>query len=84
MFLDDLQWLDLQWLDPASLDLLAHLLTTPDERALLVIGAFHSGRLAVLELLAAQAVISLESARLYADLQQENAERRRPRTRRAS
>jgi light-regulated signal transduction histidine kinase (bacteriophytochrome) len=43
----------------------------------LVSGAFIPSRLAVLELLAAQAAISLETARLYADLQQENAERRR-------
>jgi predicted ATPase/signal transduction histidine kinase len=43
----------------------------------LVSGAFVPGKLAVLELLAAQAAISLETAQLYADLQQENAERRR-------
>jgi predicted ATPase/signal transduction histidine kinase len=39
--------------------------------------AFTAGRLVVLELLAAQAAISLENARLFTDLQQENAERRR-------
>jgi signal transduction histidine kinase len=36
---------------------------------------FTSGRLAVLELLASQAAISLKNAELYADLQQENSER---------
>jgi PAS domain S-box-containing protein len=39
--------------------------------------AFTPDRVAVLEFLASQAVISLENARLYADLQTENAERRR-------
>jgi C4-dicarboxylate-specific signal transduction histidine kinase len=39
--------------------------------------AFTSERIAVLELLASQAAISLEHAQLYADLQQENIERRR-------
>lgn len=39
--------------------------------------AFTPGRVAVLELLASQAAISLENATLYADLQQENADRRR-------
>ncbi|MDB5866399.1 MAG: multi-sensor signal transduction multi-kinase, partial [Betaproteobacteria bacterium] len=39
--------------------------------------AFTSDRVAVLELLASQAAISLENARLYADLQQENSERKR-------
>jgi signal transduction histidine kinase len=43
----------------------------------LTAGAFTSGRIAVLELLASQAAISLEHAQLYADLQQENIERRR-------
>jgi GAF domain-containing protein len=38
---------------------------------------FTSARFAVLNLLASQAAISLENARLYADLQKENAERRR-------
>jgi PAS domain S-box-containing protein len=38
---------------------------------------FTSGRIEVLELLASQAAISLENATLYADLQQENAERMR-------
>jgi PAS domain S-box-containing protein len=38
---------------------------------------FTSDRIAVLELLASQAAISLENARLYADLQKENAERER-------
>jgi PAS domain S-box-containing protein len=37
---------------------------------------FTSARLAVLNLLASQAAISLENARLYADLQKENAERK--------
>jgi predicted ATPase/signal transduction histidine kinase len=37
---------------------------------------FTSDRLAVLELLASQAAISLKNAQLYADLQQENRERR--------
>jgi len=39
--------------------------------------AFTSERLTVLELLASQAAISLENALLYADLQQENSERKR-------
>jgi signal transduction histidine kinase len=39
--------------------------------------AFTSDRVAVLELLASQAAISLENALLYADLQQENSERKR-------
>src|SRR4029077_18066216 len=39
--------------------------------------AFTSERIAVLELLASQAAISLEHAQLYADLQQENIERKR-------
>jgi predicted ATPase/signal transduction histidine kinase len=43
----------------------------------LTAGAFTSDRIAVLELLASQAAISLEHAQLYADLQQENIERRR-------
>jgi PAS domain S-box-containing protein len=38
---------------------------------------FTPGRIAVLELLASQAAISLENARLYAHLQQENAQRKR-------
>ena len=38
---------------------------------------FTSARFAVLDLLASQAAISLENARLYADLQMENAERKR-------
>ncbi|MDB5411309.1 MAG: domain S-box-containing protein, partial [Rhodospirillales bacterium] len=38
---------------------------------------FTSGRIAVLELLASQAAISLENAALYFDLQRENADRRR-------
>jgi PAS domain S-box-containing protein len=42
----------------------------------LVTSAFTGDRLAVLELLAAQAAISLENARLYADARRENAERR--------
>jgi PAS domain S-box-containing protein len=37
---------------------------------------FTSARLAILNLLASQAAISLENARLYADLQKENAERK--------
>jgi predicted ATPase/signal transduction histidine kinase len=40
-------------------------------------GAFTPDRTAVLDVLAAQAAISLETARLYADLREENAERRR-------
>ncbi|MCY1065191.1 AAA family ATPase [Nannocystis sp. RBIL2] len=43
----------------------------------LVTGAFTAARLSVLELLASQSAISLENAVLYADLEQENAERRR-------
>ncbi|MBV8142321.1 MAG: GAF domain-containing protein, partial [Verrucomicrobia bacterium] len=43
----------------------------------LTAGAFPSERIALLELLASQAAISLEHAQLYADLQQENIERRR-------
>ncbi len=43
----------------------------------LVTGAFTSGRLTVLELLASQSAISLENAMLYTDIEQENAERRR-------
>jgi PAS domain S-box-containing protein len=39
--------------------------------------AFTSERLTVLELLASQAAISLENALLYADLQQENSDRKR-------
>ena len=39
--------------------------------------AFTSSRVAVLELLASQAAISLENARLYSDLQQENTDRKR-------
>src|SRR5262249_39866773 len=42
----------------------------------LVARAFTADRLAVLELLASQAAISLENARLYSDLQRENAERK--------
>jgi PAS domain S-box-containing protein len=42
----------------------------------LVTNAFTRDRLALLELLAAQAAISLENARLYADARRENAERR--------
>ncbi|WP_437522065.1 AAA family ATPase [Sorangium sp. So ce726] len=42
-----------------------------------VAGAFTPGRLTVLELLASQSAISLENAMLYADIEQENAERRR-------
>ena len=38
---------------------------------------FTSNRIAILEVLASQAAISLENAALFADLQQENAERRR-------
>ena len=38
---------------------------------------FTPDRLAVLELLASQAAISLKNAQLYADLQQENSERRK-------
>jgi len=43
----------------------------------LITAAFTPDRLAVLELLAAQAAISLDNARLYADLRQENHERQR-------
>ncbi|WP_437275187.1 AAA family ATPase [Sorangium sp. So ce375] len=43
----------------------------------LVTGAFTPGRLSVLELLASQSAISLENAMLYADIEQENAVRRR-------
>ncbi|WP_437894746.1 AAA family ATPase [Sorangium sp. So ce124] len=43
----------------------------------LVAGAFTPDRLSVLELLAAQAAISIANATLYADLLQENSERRR-------
>jgi C4-dicarboxylate-specific signal transduction histidine kinase len=43
----------------------------------LIAAAFTSDRIAVLELLASQAAISLEHAQLYADLQQENIERKR-------
>jgi signal transduction histidine kinase len=43
----------------------------------LTAGAFTSDRIAVLELLASQAAIALEHAQLYADLQQENIERKR-------
>ena len=39
--------------------------------------AFTSDRLAVLDMLASQAAISLENARLYSDLQRENSDRRR-------
>ena len=38
---------------------------------------FTPARIAVLELLASQAAISLENARLYTDLRQENSDRRR-------
>src|SRR6202021_2835844 len=40
-------------------------------------GAFTPDRIAVLELLASQAAISLENARLYSDLERENLERKR-------
>jgi predicted ATPase/GAF domain-containing protein len=43
----------------------------------LVTHAFTPDRLAILELLAAQAAISLDNAQLYADLERENSERRR-------
>jgi PAS domain S-box-containing protein len=43
----------------------------------LTAGAFTSSRIAVLELLASQAAVSLEHALLYADLQRENTERKR-------
>ena len=42
-----------------------------------VTGAFTSERIAVLELLATQAAISLQNARLYSDLEKENSERKR-------
>ena len=38
--------------------------------------AFSSGRVAILEMLASQAAISLENARLYTDLRQENSDRK--------
>jgi PAS domain S-box-containing protein len=40
-------------------------------------GVFTSGRLAILELIASQVAISLEQARLYAELSRENNERRK-------
>jgi PAS domain S-box-containing protein len=43
----------------------------------LIAGAFTPDRLSVLELLSAQAAISIANATLYADLLQENSERRR-------
>ncbi|WP_437635395.1 AAA family ATPase [Sorangium sp. So ce854] len=43
----------------------------------LATGAFTPGRLSVVELLASQSAISLENAMLYAEVEQENAERRR-------
>jgi predicted ATPase/signal transduction histidine kinase/CheY-like chemotaxis protein len=43
----------------------------------LAASAFTPERIAVLELLASQAVISLQNARLYSDLQRENSERKR-------
>ena len=43
----------------------------------LIAGAFSADALGVLELLASQAAISIENARLYADLKDENTERRR-------
>jgi len=43
----------------------------------LIPGAFSGARLGVLDVLASQATIALENARLYTELQQENAERRR-------
>ena len=42
-----------------------------------IAGVFDKDRLTVLELLASQAAISLENARLYAELQQENSDRRK-------
>ncbi|AKF11606.1 Signal transduction histidine kinase CheA [Sandaracinus amylolyticus] len=42
----------------------------------LVPGAFSASQLAVLDVLASQAAVSLENARLYSGLRQENAERR--------
>jgi len=46
----------------------------------LISDAFHQDRLALLELLAAQAAISLENARLYGELKRENAEREQAET----
>ena len=46
----------------------------------LATAAFTPARLEVLELLSTQAAIALENATLYADLQQENAERKRAET----
>ncbi|WP_437980215.1 AAA family ATPase [Sorangium sp. So ce117] len=43
----------------------------------LITGAFTPGRLTVLDLLASQSAISLENAMLYAEVERENAERRR-------
>ncbi|GEM_PF-154692 len=43
----------------------------------LVVGAFTADRLEILEVLAAQAAVSLDNARLYDDLKRENEERRR-------
>ncbi|HEY0847839.1 MAG TPA: EAL domain-containing protein [Noviherbaspirillum sp.] len=43
----------------------------------LLAGAFPAGAMGVLELIASQAAISIENARLYADLKEENSERRR-------
>ncbi|WP_437872899.1 AAA family ATPase [Sorangium sp. So ce363] len=43
----------------------------------LATGAFTPGRLSVVELLASQSAFSLENATLYAEVEQENAERRR-------
>ncbi|WP_420476156.1 EAL domain-containing protein [Noviherbaspirillum sp. ST9] len=43
----------------------------------LLAGAFSADALGVLELLSSQAAISLDNARLYTDLEEENAERRR-------
>lgn len=43
----------------------------------LITGAFIPSRLVVVELLAAETAVSLETARLYADLQEENVEHRR-------
>ena len=40
--------------------------------------AFTSSRVAVLELLASQAAISLENARLYSDVQRENCDAAKP------
>ncbi|UJR85236.1 ATP-binding protein [Sandaracinus amylolyticus] len=47
----------------------------------LVPGAFSASQLAVLDVLASQAAVSLENARLYSGLRQENAERRAAETR---